>query len=288
MNVTPIPAGLAWLIWCLPMASFAAILIRRLWGGTRGGDVIAIGAMSVSLGLSLWALLTLLGGGQAALSVESFTWLNTGAIQISFGLLIDPLTAIMLVVVTVVALTVMIYSRGYMKGEPGILRYYAFLSLFAFAMLGLVMADNLLLLFMCWELVGLCSYLLIGFWFQRPAAAAAAKKAFLVTRVGDVGFLASILILFANANTLDISALHGLAAAGAIGSAALTWSAIGLFLGAMGKSAQFPLHIWLPDAMEGPTPVSALIHAATMVAAGVYLMARMYPLLEVAPGVLTG
>jgi len=282
------PAALAWLIWLLPLAAFAAINLRRLWRGNAGGDVIAIVAMAGSLGLSVWALLSLLGHGVSEIALPPITWLSAGVISISFGLIIDPLAAIMLVVVTGVALLVQIYSRGYMRGDAGILRYYAFLSLFACAMLGLILADNLLLMFMCWELVGLCSYMLIGFWFHRPAAAAAAKKAFLITRIGDVGFLAAILGLYASAQTLDISTLHALAAAGAIGSTVITWIAIGLFLGAMGKSAQFPLHIWLPDAMEGPTPVSALIHAATMVAAGVYLVARMYPIFEAAPGVLTG
>ena len=282
------PSELAWLIWLLPLASFAVINLRRMFSGKAGSDIIAIVAMLGSFILSVWALLTIVSGDIAALATSTFEWLSVGSVNINFGLFIDPLTAIMLVVVTVVALMVQIYSRGYMHGDQGILRYYAFLSLFVFAMLGLIMADNLLLLFMCWELVGLCSYLLIGFWFQRPAAAAAAKKAFLVTRIGDLGFLAALLVLYANAHTLDIGALQGLAVAGAIGSTAITWAAIGLFLGAMGKSAQFPLHIWLPDAMEGPTPVSALIHAATMVAAGVYLVGRMHPLFEAAPGVLTG
>jgi len=281
------PANMAWIIWLLPLAAFVAVTVRRLWPGRSGGDFIAIAAMTGSFGLSVWALLTVLGDTHE-LTIPPLTWLSAGVINISFGLCIDPLASVMLVVVTGVALLVQIYSRGYMKDDPGILRYYAFLSLFACAMLGLILADNLLLLFMCWELVGLCSYLLIGFWFHRPAAATAAKKAFLITRIGDVGFLAAILALYTNAHTLDIGSLHALAAAGAIGGTVLTWAAIGLFLGAMGKSAQFPLHIWLPDAMEGPTPVSALIHAATMVAAGVYLVARMFPLFEAAPGVLTG
>lgn len=288
MNITPMPSALVWLIWLLPLTAFAAICLRRLWPGRTHGDTIAVTAMLGSLGLSVWALLSLIGGGIHEITTPSFDWLVAGNIQINFGLFIDPLTAVMLAVVTAVALMVQVYSRGYMRGEAGILRYYAFLSLFAFAMLGLVLADNLLIMFMCWELVGLCSYMLIGFWFHRPAAAAAAKKAFLVTRIGDVGFLAALLLLYGSANTLDIASLHALAAAGAIGTTVISWAAIGLFLGAMGKSAQFPLHIWLPDAMEGPTPVSALIHAATMVAAGVYLIARMYPLFEAAPGVLTG
>jgi NADH-quinone oxidoreductase subunit L len=167
-----------------------------------------------------------------------------------------------------------------MHGDPGYHRYYAFISLFTFSMLGLVLFDNLLITFVFWELVGLCSYLLIGFWFQRPAAANAAKKAFIVTRIGDFGFLAAIILLLSQTGTLDIAELNNLAVTGLLAGSALTWAALGIFFGAVGKSAQFPLHVWLPDAMEGPTPVSALIHAATMVAAGVFLVARMFPLFE--------
>jgi len=190
----------------------------------------------------------------------------------------DSLTAVMLIVVTVVSLMVQIYSQGYMDGDPGYHRYFASMSLFTAAMLGVVLASNLLFLYVFWELVGLCSYLLIGFWFHKPAAANAAKKAFIVTRLGDFGFLAAILALYFNTGTFDIAELHGLAVAGVLGGTVLTWAAIGIFAGAVGKSAQFPLHTWLPDAMEGPTPVSALIHAATMVAAGVFLVARTFPL----------
>jgi NADH-quinone oxidoreductase subunit L len=186
----------------------------------------------------------------------------------------------MLIVITFVSLMVQIYSQGYMRGDPGYHRYFAFISLFTFSMLGLVLFDNLLITFVFWELVGLCSYLLIGFWFQRPAAANAAKKAFIVTRVGDFGFLADIIVLLSQAGTLNITELNHMAVTGLLAGAALTWATLGIFLGAVGKSAQFPLHVWLPDAMEGPTPVSALIHAATMVAAGVFLVARMFPLFE--------
>ncbi|GAH74144.1 unnamed protein product, partial [marine sediment metagenome] len=179
---------------------------------------------------------------------------------------------------SLVSLMVQIYSQGYMKGDPGYHRYFAFMSLFTGSMLALVLADNLLFLYVFWEMVGLCSYLLIGFWFHRPEAANAAKKAFIVTRLGDFGFLAAILLLYYNTGTFDIAELHSLAITGALAGTILTWAAIGIFAGAVGKSAQFPLHTWLPDAMEGPTPVSALIHAATMVAAGVFLVARCYPL----------
>ncbi len=282
------PQGLIWLIWLLPLAASAIIALMQLLPGRPRASYIALAATLGSFGLSLWALLSLLYGGTHQLATPAFNWLSIGGLELSFSLVIDPLTAVMLMVVTIVTAMVQMYSRGYMHTDLGYRRYYAAISLFAFAMLGLVLSDSLLLMFICWELVGLCSYLLIGFWFHRPAAAAAAKKAFLVTRVGDVGFLAAILVLYANAGTLNIAELHSLALAGAIGATALTWATIGLFLGAMGKSAQFPLHIWLPDAMEGPPPGSALIHAPTLGAAGVYLVARMYPLFESAPGVLTG
>ncbi len=201
-----------------------------------------------------------------------------GNLNFSVGILMDSLTAVMLVVVTIVSLMVQIYSQGYMKGDPGYHRYYAWMSLFTASMLGLVLADSLLLMFVFWELVGLCSYLLIGFWFHRPSAANAAKKAFIVTRLGDFGFLAAILLIFTQTGTFDTVELYQMAISGALAGTTLTWAAIGIFSGAAGKSAQFPLHVWLPDAMEGPTPVSALIHAATMVAAGVFLVARTFPL----------
>jgi NADH-quinone oxidoreductase subunit L len=201
-------------------------------------------------------------------------------VTINLGLMLDSLTAVMLIVVTFVSLMVQIYSQGYMEGDSGYHRYFASMSLFTMAMLGVVLANSLLLVFVFWEMVGLCSYLLIGFWFHRVSAANAAKKAFIVTRLGDFGFLAAILILYMNTGTFDISELSHMAVTGALAGTTLTWAAIGIFAGAAGKSAQFPLHVWLPDAMEGPTPVSALIHAATMVAAGVFLVARTYPLFE--------
>ena len=288
MHITTIPQAFIWLIWLLPLAAFAVSLLLRYAPGKPKASPVVIAATLGSLALSVWALLALLEGTYHEIATSAVNWLNVGSLSIDFGLRLTPLSGVMLLVVCVVSLMVQVYSRGYMHGDPGSRRYFAFIALFTFSMLGLVLADNLLLMFMCWELVGLCSYLLIGFWFERPAAASAAKKAFLITRIGDLGFLAAILILYSAAGTLDINQLHILSAAGAIGGAALIWAAVGLFLGAMGKSAQFPLHIWLPDAMEGPTPVSALIHAATMVAAGVFLIARMFPLFEAAPSVLTG
>ena len=271
------PNGLVWLIFLLPLVSFGVIsLLIRLLGRRKLSGYISIGATLVSFILSLWALLSLLSAPAGELAVPGFNWLVIeGGITIQFGLIMDSLTAVMLIIVTLVSLMVQLYSQGYMHGDPDYHRYFAFISLFTASMLGLLLADNLLLMFAFWELVGLCSYLLIGFWFHRPAAAAAAKKAFIVTRIGDFGFLAAILLLFSQTGTLDIAQLHALAAGGILAGAVLTWAAIGIFLGAMGKSAQFPLHVWLPDAMEGPTPVSALIPSSTMVAAGVFLVARM-------------
>jgi NADH-quinone oxidoreductase subunit L len=235
--------------------------------------------------------------GAAVRETVNFTWIQFGASNVDLGWVLDPLSAIMLVMVSLVGLLIFIYSTGYMEHDENYTRFFCFMSLFAGAMLGVVIANSMLLLFMCWELVGLTSYLLIGFWYQKPSAAAAAKKAFLTTRIGDIFFLLGIVWLFAQTGTLlfynngagsiesgalaallSQHAALGLTAAGAIG--------LLIFAGAAGKSGQLPLHVWLPDAMEGPTPVSALIHAATMVAAGVYLIARVYPLMQA--GALTG
>ena len=216
---------------------------------------------------------------------RSIPWATVGNLPIRMGFAVDPLTAVMLVVVTVVALLVQIYSVGYMHGDIRYPRFFAYLSLFTAAMLSLVIADNLLLFFVSWELVGLTSYLLIGFWFERPSAMRAAKKAFIVTRLGDVGLFLGVLLLFWYTKSLNlqeifhqIPSLMGMSLhLGSLTIPLLPLAGLLLFAGAVGKSAQFPLHVWLPDAMEGPTPVSALIHAATMVAAGVYLVGRMYP-----------
>jgi NADH-quinone oxidoreductase subunit L len=222
-------------------------------------------------------------GGQG--TSGSLAWLSAGGTTLSLGWSADGLSAVMLIVIGVVASMVMVFSAGYMAEERGLVRYYAFLSLFTAAMAGLVLASDLVGLFLSWELVGVCSFLLIGFWYDKPAAAEAARKAFLVTRVGDTGLLLAMGLLWSTTGTLNISEV--LAKAGDLAPAAVTAVALLLFLGAAGKSAQFPLHAWLPDAMEGPTPVSALIHAATMVAAGVFLVARMWPVFEAAPAALT-
>jgi NADH-quinone oxidoreductase subunit L len=213
-------------------------------------------------------------------------WLQmTEFLHIDMGILIDPISVMMLVVVTTVSFWVHFYSLGYMKGEKGFGRFYAFLSLFTFSMLGLVVATNIFQMYIFWELVGVSSYLLIGFYYQKPSAVAASKKAFIVTRFADLGFLIGILILSFNTKTFDFitltdvngSAITTGAGASFLGLSVMTWSLLFVFMGGAGKSAMFPFHIWLPDAMEGPTPVSALIHAATMVVAGVYLVARLFP-----------
>ena len=285
--------GVLWLVPALPAAAAGAIaLMKQPLRKPAAG--LAIGSLAGSLLLSLAALAHVLSGWMAGTAVHetvNFAWFEAGTAPVELGWLLDPLAAVMLVMVSFVGLLIFIYSIGYMAHDENFTRFFCFLSLFAGAMLGVVIANSILLLFMCWELVGLTSYLLIGFWYQKPSAAAAAKKAFLTTRVGDIFFLLGIVWLFAQAGTLlfynagagaieplKVSMLlatpsHlGLSAAGAIG--------LLIFAGAVGKSGQLPLHVWLPDAMEGPTPVSALIHAATMVAAGVYLVARVYPLMQ--------
>ena len=286
--------SLVWAIFFLPLISFLliALVIRPFFNRfALASGFLLIAALAVSFLLSLLVLRQNYGG--ANLEFAPHTWLDLGDVVIQMGLLLDPVTCIMLVVVSGVSLLIQIYSLGYMRGDPGVARYYAYMALFTSAMLGLVMSANVVQLYAFWELVGVSSYLLIGFWHDRPSAAAAAKKAFIVTRIGDVGFLLAIIYLafhgpeFAaqGLNPMHIpdvwQAAQPLAAGGAIlGGGALTLVALGIFAGAAGKSGQFPLHTWLPDAMEGPTPVSALIHAATMVAAGVFLVARFYPLFQ--------
>tara|TARA_R110002126_G_scaffold277909_1_gene423998 strand:+ start:245 stop:2161 length:1917 start_codon:yes stop_codon:yes gene_type:complete len=219
--------------------------------------------------------------------VEKTTWMNfTDTLSIDMGILIDPISVMMLVVVSIVSLMVHIYSRGYMKGDDGYTKFFAFLSLFSFSMFGLVLATNLFQIYIFWELVGVSSYLLIGYYYKKPSAVSAAKKAFIVTRFADLGFLIGILIIgyytgtydFETLNNPEGSAILNWASTSFMGLSVLTWALILIFIGGAGKSAMFPLHIWLPDAMEGPTPVSALIHAATMVVAGVYLVARLFPM----------
>ncbi|HJX03612.1 MAG TPA: NADH-quinone oxidoreductase subunit L [Dehalococcoidia bacterium] len=284
------PNFVPWLIFLMPVLSLVliAFVMRPFFKAyPKLCGYITIGAIGISCAISIWVLLAVMQSPHHLLEMPSFHWLTVGSMDISVGLLLDPLTAVMVVVVTFVSLMVQIYSQGYMQGDPGYHRYYAFMSLFTACMLGLVMVNNIFLMFFFWEGVGLGSYLLIGFWFHRPSAANAAKKAFIVTRLGDFGFLAAILLLFQQTGTFNTGELHALAVSGVLAGSTLTWIAIGIFAGAVGKSAQFPLHVWLPDAMEGPTPVSALIHAATMVAAGVFLVARFFPLFEHSEAAIT-
>lgn len=277
--MTPWIVTQLWLIPAVPLA--ASLLILGLGKSQRSaGAGIAIVGQVIAFVLSVAAFLpTLQAPGFRA--VHNFTWFTFGEQAVRLGWLLDPLTAAMLLMITFVALFIFIFSVGYMAGDKDFTRFFAYLSFFSAAMLGVVVANSLLLLFVCWELVGLASYLLIGFWIHKPSAAAAAKKAFITTRIGDIGFFLGLLWLYHRGGTLlfydDGRGCLENAALLAIGASA-TSIALLIFCGAVGKSGQFPLHVWLPDAMEGPTPVSALIHAATMVAAGVFLVARVYPI----------
>ncbi|WP_221417981.1 NADH-quinone oxidoreductase subunit L [Fulvivirga kasyanovii] len=285
------PTILCLVILALPFVSFLLMAAapdssRRLMSWVSSAFILIAACISVYLLLSVWA--------QPA-SHTRFDWFSIASMpQITAGILLDINAALMLVVVNVISFLVHVYSTAYMKDDAGYKKYFAFLGLFTFSMLGIVLADNLLIIFVFWELVGLSSYLLISHWYQKDSASKAAKKAFIVNRVGDAGFLIGLAILWVQFNTLDIEALKVLMSQSTLAGGEwtttlgyvlnadwLTVAGIGLFLGAMGKSAQFPLQVWLPDAMEGPTPVSALIHAATMVAAGVFLMARVFVLLDI-------
>ncbi len=258
--------------------------------GSRAAEIITTGLLLVAAALS-WFTLFEVGFGHHDVRIDLFPWINSGDLQVSWALRVDTLTAVMLVVVNSVSSLVHLYSIGYMDEDPNRPRFFGYLSLFTFAMLMLVTSDNLVQLFFGWEGVGLASYLLIGFWYQKPSANAAAIKAFVVNRVGDFGFALGIFAVFMLIGSTDFETIFH-AAPGLTGKTinffgwhpdALTLTCLLLFMGAMGKSAQFLLHTWLPDAMEGPTPVSALIHAATMVTAGVFMVARLSPLFELAP-----
>ncbi|MDQ6656426.1 MAG: NADH-quinone oxidoreductase subunit L, partial [Verrucomicrobiota bacterium] len=268
-----------WLIPFVPLlAAFVILQLPR--AQRRAAAAIAISGQVAAFVIAVAAFVqTLAAPGFRA--VHNFTWFTFGENAVRIGFLLDPLTAAMLMMITFVALCIFVFSTGYMADDANFTRFFAYLSFFTAAMLGVVIANSLLLLFVCWELVGLASYLLIGFWIERPSAAAAARKAFITTRVGDIGFFLGLLWLYRNTGTLlfydnGAGCLEG-AGLALIGASA-TAVALLIFCGAVGKSGQFPLHVWLPDAMEGPTPVSALIHAATMVAAGVFLVARVYPI----------
>lgn len=288
------------LIPLLPLAGFVLLgLFGRKYFNSSAG-IIGTGLLSISTVLSLYTAYQYflidgkVGDTYQTITALKFTWLSfSDTVSIDMGIILDPISVMMLVVVTVVSLMVHIFSLGYMKGEERFATYYAFLGLFTFSMLGLVVSSNLFQIYMFWELVGASSYLLIGYYFQKPSAVAASKKAFIVTRFADLGFLIGILILAFYGESLDFNTIiHNLTtqqstqfvaitSASFIGVSAITWGLTMVFMGGAGKSAMFPFHIWLPDAMEGPTPVSALIHAATMVVAGVYLVARLFPLFAI-------
>jgi NADH-quinone oxidoreductase subunit L len=302
----------------IPLLPFAGFLLLGLFGRKyfkQSSGIIGTGLLLVSTVLALYTaynyffvdarLNDIVGQGKTGGSYQSitalkFTWLSFSEnVSIDMGIVLDPISVMMLVVVTFVSLMVHIFSLGYMKGEERFATYYAFLGLFTFSMLGLVVSGNLFQIYMFWELVGVSSYLLIGYYYDKPSAVAASKKAFVVTRFADLGFLVGILILAFYGGTLDFNTLIqrlteqqsaqfiAITTASFVGVTALTWGLILIFIGGAGKSAMFPLHIWLPDAMEGPTPVSALIHAATMVVAGVFLVARLFPLFSLTPVALS-
>ncbi|ACT04411.1 NADH-quinone oxidoreductase subunit L [Paenibacillus sp. JDR-2] len=274
----------AWLIPLFPFASF--LLLTALGRSYRLAGVLigSIGSLA-SLVMSLLVFIERLGPNAVDYSGDSYKWIGLGEYTLKIGFEITNLNALMLVIVTVVSFLVNVYSAGYMKKDERITVFYGYVALFTFAMLGLVLSDNMLVFYMFWELVGVCSFLLVGFWYAKPAARAAAKKAFIVTRIGDAGLLLGIIVLFwyMPGHALDFSSIHNVFTEGQSGTITMTITtsiALLLFMGVIGKSGQFPLHVWLPDAMEGPTPISALIHAATMVAAGVFLLARTFDIFE--------
>jgi NADH-quinone oxidoreductase subunit L len=275
------------LIAILPLAGFGitALIGRRLHKQAHWIPVLAVFASwAIAMLVCANALTGAQPFGEQGYGATLFTWIPAGEFQVSVGFFVDNLTACLLIVVTTIGLLVHVYSIGYMSHDPGYWRFFAYLNLFMFSMLLLVLASSFLVVFVAWELVGLCSYLLIGFWYRKRSAALAAKKAFIVNRVGDVGFALGIMLIFTSLGTLDIREV--LARIGELDPTVIAVISLLIFAGAMGKSAQFPLHVWLPDAMEGPTPVSALIHAATMVNAGVYLVLRTNPIFAHAPGVM--
>ncbi len=281
------------------LSPLLAAIIAGLFGkqvGRAGAHTVTILGVAISCALSIYTLMGMLSGSIETYNETVYQWMSVGGINMEVGFLVDRLTALMMAVVTFVSLMVHIYTIGYMHEDPGYQRFFSYISLFTFSMLMLVMANNFLQLFFGWEAVGVVSYLLIGFWYKRPTAIFANMKAFLVNRVGDFGFLLGIAALLMFTGSLDytetFAAAEGIAQAkiNILGSAEwslLTVACISLFIGAMGKSAQVPLHVWLPDSMEGPTPISALIHAATMVTAGVFMVARMSPLFELSETALT-
>jgi NADH-quinone oxidoreductase subunit L len=277
----------AWLIPLFPLLAFLALTAmgRQL---KDLGIYISIFAMLLSFIVALLIFVERIGGNVEDFTWDKMNWLQVGDFTLKMGFEVTNLNSLMLVIVTLVSLLVNIYSKGYMKGDERIHVFFGYIALFSFSMLGLVISENMLELYIFWELVGVCSFLLVGFWYFKPEAKAAAKKAFIVTRIGDVGLFIAILLLYLYmpGHALDFTSIHNAFTTGKIDPTIVTWIAVLIFVGAMGKSGQFPLHTWLPDAMEGPTPISALIHAATMVAAGVYLVARTFDIFHASPDAL--
>ncbi|MGH2616436.1 MAG: NADH-quinone oxidoreductase subunit L, partial [Thermomicrobiales bacterium] len=269
-------------LYLIPLLPLLAFAINLLFGRVvrTNAHWIATPAVFASFLLSLLVFQQISATGEP-MRQDLYTWIQSGSFHIGINLYVDQLTAVMLLVVTAVGFLVHVYSKGYMQGDPGFARFFAYLPFFVFSMLMLVLADNFLLLFFFWEGVGLASYLLIGFWFTRRSASSAAQKAFIVNRIGDLAFGLGLIWIFYQFGTMDFAEVFAQVPATPI--AVVTGIALLLFGGAAGKSAQFPLHVWLPDAMEGPTPVSALIHAATMVTAGIYLIVRTHTFYEFAP-----
>jgi len=278
-------------VWLLPILPALGALLNGLVltkAPRKVTAAVAIGAMALSLALALklaWWMFAAMPG-ERVLAAPLYNWLSVGDFHIRVGLLLDPLAMVMVLVVLAIGTLIHIYAADYMKEDGSYRRFFVYLNLFVFFMLILVLADNLVVTFVGWEGVGLCSYLLIGFWYEKKSACDAGRKAFVVNRIGDFGFMLGILLLAVTFGTADYRELSAAAAGSGAAESAILWACLLLFMGAMGKSAQFPFHVWLPDAMEGPTPVSALIHAATMVNAGVYLMCRISFLLERVPEVL--
>src|SRR5436309_1445534 len=271
------------MLWLIPILPLLGAALNGVFGKRLSKTLItsiAVGCVALSFLVAVREFLTMLSLPESQLPIltDYFTWIQAGRFQAQFGFMLDHLSGLMILIVTGVGFLIHVYSAGYMAREEGFYRYFAYLNLFVFFMLTLVLADNYLLMFVGWEGVGLCSYLLIGFWYTRKSAADAGKKAFIVNRVGDFGFGLGVMWLWVGLGTLDYADVFK--SVDKLSPATATGIALLLFMGACGKSAQLPLHTWLPDAMEGPTPVSALIHAATMVTAGIYMVARSHALFE--------
>src|SRR5512136_790946 len=279
---------LVWLVPVLPLLGVAVNGIFGRWTRERA-HLLGVGTTGLSFLIAFGIFLQAAGG--ATLNWDAYVWIPVGELQATVGFLVDPLSAVMMLVVSFVGFLIHVYSIGYMHGDPGYARFFTYLNLFMTSMLVLVLANNYLLMFLGWEGVGLCSYLLIGFWYQKQSASDAGKKAFVVNRIGDAGFLLGLFLIWRTFGSLAYAEIFPQAAVireilerdSVFGLSLVTWMTLLLFVGATGKSAQLPLYVWLPDAMEGPTPVSALIHAATMVTAGVYMVARSGALFNLAP-----